>query len=105
LKELFARICQVELPDDGILFDPATLTVEQAREADKYRGARLKLKASLASAVITVQIDIGFGDHVYPQPKKDSFPSLLPGMPEATILMYPRETVIAEKFEAMIRFG
>jgi len=105
LKELFARICQVELPDDGILFNPATLTIDEAREADKYRGARLKLKASLASAVITVQIDIGFGDHVYPPPKKEPFPSLLPGLPKATILMYPPETVIAEKFEAIIRFG
>ena len=105
LKELFIRICRVQLRDDGILFDPATLKVEQARDADKYRGTRLSLKAHLAGAVVTVLIDIGFGDHVYPPPKQETFPPLLPGLPEANILMYPPETVIAEKFEAMIRFG
>lgn len=105
LMELFIRICKVGVPDDGILFDPATLKVEPVREADKYQGARLSVKASLAGAVITVQIDIGFGDHVYPMPKRETFPPLLTGLPEARILMYPPETVIAEKFEAMIRFG
>ncbi len=105
LVEVFARVCRVELPVDGIVFDAATLRVEPARETDRYRGARLDLRAVLAGAVIPVQVDIGFGDHVHPSPKRDSFPSLLPGLPEASILMYPPETVIAEKFEAMIRFG
>ncbi|WP_246506212.1 nucleotidyl transferase AbiEii/AbiGii toxin family protein [Mesorhizobium silamurunense] len=102
---LFKHICQMELPEDGILFDPTTLKVEAVREDNKYQGARLTLKATLAGAIITVQVDIGFGDHVYPPPKREIFPSLLAGLPEASILMYPPETVIAEKFEAMIRFG
>ncbi len=105
LIEVFTRICQVELPDDGILFDLATLKVEPVRDSDKYQGARLSVKAGLSGAVIAVLIDIGFGDHVYPPPKRETFPSLLLGLPEANILMYPPETVIAEKFEAMIRFG
>lgn len=105
LKELFAHICQVEQPDDGILFDPTTLTVEPVREADMYQGARLSMKAGLAGAVITVLIDIGFGDHVYPAPKRETFPPLLAGLPEVNILMYPPETVVAEKFEAIIHFG
>ena len=105
LIELFTRICQVQVPDDGIVFDPATLKVEPVREADKYQGARLSLKAGLAGAVIPVLVDIGFGDHVYPLPKRESFPSLLQGLPQANILMYPPETVVAEKLEAMVRFG
>ncbi len=105
LKELFTRICQVEFPGDGISFDPTALMVEAVREADKYQGVRLRLTADLAKAVIPVLIDIGFGDHVYPRPKRAIFPTLLPGLPQANILMYPPETVIAEKFEAMIRFG
>ena len=55
--------------------------------------------------MIPVQVDIGFGDHVHPPPKRETFLSLLPGLPEAEVLMYPPETVIAEKFEAMVRFG
>ena len=105
LAVLFTRICQVEVDVDGIVFDLTTLRVEPVREADRYQGARLSLRADLAGARIPVQIDIGFGDHVYPAPKRALFPSLLPGLPSAPILMYPPETVIAEKFEAMIRFG
>lgn len=105
LKELFNIICQVEVPVDGIVFDPATLRIEPVREVDKYQGVRLNLRANLAGASIPVQVDIGFGDHIYPDPKRGNFPSLLPGLPQANILMYPPETVIAEKFEAMIRFG
>lgn len=59
----------------------------------------------LDGAKIRVLVDIGFGDYVYPAPKRSAFPSLLPGLPQANILMYPPETVIAEKFEAMIRFA
>lgn len=105
ITELFTRICQVEVPDDGIVFDPATLKVEPVRETDKYQGVQLSLKGELSRAVIPVQVDIGFGDHVYPPPNRQIFPCLLPDLPAANILMYPPETVVAEKFEAMIRFG
>lgn len=105
LTELFTRICNVEVPEDGIIFDPETLKVEPVREADKYQGARLVLRGHLGSAVLPVRIDIGFGDYVYPAPKRENFPSLLAGLPQARILMYPPEAVVAEKFEAMIRFG
>lgn len=105
LAELFTSICKVEVPEDGIVFDPESLKVEPVREADKYQGARLALKGHLDGAVVHVQIDIGFGDHVYPAPRREIFPSLLAGLPQANILMYPPETVVAEKFEAIIRFG
>lgn len=103
--ELFNRICQVEVPEDGTIFDQATLKVEQVREADKYQGVQLSVRGELARAVIPVQVDIGFGDHVYPRPRRQIFPSLLPDLPAANVLMYAPETVVAEKFEAMIRFG
>lgn len=105
IAELFTRICQVEVPSDGIRFDPAGLKIEAVREADRYQGVQLSLRGELAGAIIHVQVDIGFGDHVYPSPKRGNFPSLLPELPQANILMYPPETVVAEKFEAMIRFG
>jgi hypothetical protein len=105
ITELFTRICEVKAPEDGIVFDPATLKVAPMREAEKYQGIQLKLKAELAKAIIHVQVDIGFGDHVYPPPTRQAFPSLLPELPAANVLMYPPETVVAEKFEAMIRFG
>lgn len=105
IAALFARLCKIKAVDDGIIFDPASLKVEAVREASKYQGVQLSLRGELAKAIIPVQVDIGFGDHVYPPPKRQSFPSLLPNLPAAEILMYPPETVVAEKFEAMIRFG
>lgn len=105
IAELFARICRTEVPDDGIIFDPNTLKVEAVREGDNYKGVELNLIGELSNATLHVQVDIGFGDHVYPPPTRRDFPGLLPDLPAANILMYPPETVIAEKFEAMIRFG
>jgi hypothetical protein len=45
------------------------------------------------------------GDAVYPQARHTTFPCLLADMPAPTILAYPPETVVAEKFEAIVRFG
>jgi Nucleotidyl transferase AbiEii toxin, Type IV TA system len=105
ITELFTRICRVQAPNDGIVFDPATIKIEPVREADKYQGVQLKLQGELAKAVIHVQVDIGFGDHVHPPPTRKAFPTLLPDLPAANVLMYPPETVVAEKFDAMIRWG
>jgi hypothetical protein len=105
LTELFARICQVEVKEDGIVFDPQSIKDEPVREADKYQGATLSMNATLAGARIRVLVDIGFGDHVYPAPTRRTFPNLLPGLPAASILMYPPETVVAEKFQAMVSLG
>src|SRR6202000_2611016 len=81
------------------------LQVEAVREEEKYQGVRLTLSGRLGTAVIPVQVDIGFGDRIYPAPSRQNFPCLLSGLPAADVLMYPPETVVAEKFEAMIRFG
>lgn len=105
IAELFALICRIDLPADGISFDPAALQVETVREEGKYQGVRLSLKGRLGTAIIPVRVDIGFGDKVHPAPTRRAFPTLLPGLPAAEILMYPPETVVAEKFEAMVRFG
>jgi hypothetical protein len=105
ITALFTEICQVGLPEDGIRFDLTSLSVEPVREADKYQGVQVVLTAELAKATPRLRVDIGFGDHVYPQPKRSYFPGLLPELPQADLLMYPPETVVAEKFEAMLRFG
>lgn len=91
ITDLFTRICQVEAPADGIIFDSFTLQVEAVREEEKYQGVRLYLRGGLGTAVIPVQVDIGFGDSVHPAPSRKNFPSLLPDLPTADVLMYPPE--------------
>jgi len=51
-----------------------------------------------------MQIDIGFGDTITPPPVETPFPTILNG-PAPLLLTYPKETVVAEKFEAMIKLG
>lgn len=102
---VFAGICQIECAEDGIFFDSKSLIAEPVREEESYHGIRLTLNGHLDRAVIAMQVDIGFGDAVYPDAMRQNFPGLLPDLPEADLLMYPKETVVAEKFEAMLRFA
>lgn len=98
------QIIATGVPDDGLRFDPATVTAAEIREQQEYGGIRVKLVAMLGNGHIPMQIDVGFGDAITLQPKKTVFPALLEqDAPE--LRMYPPETVVAEKLEAMVRLG
>jgi len=105
LQAIFGGICRQQVPDDGLVFDADSIQVETLREDEEYRGARIRIDARLGAAVIAVQIDIGYGDAVYPEPQRLDYPCLFEDFPSARIRAYPPETVIAEKLEAMVRFG
>jgi predicted nucleotidyltransferase component of viral defense system len=87
--------------EDGIVFHSESVEGARIKEDDEYDGVRIKLLAELAGARIPMQIDIGFGDAVYPEPELASFPVLLP-MEAPLIRAYPRESAVAEKFHAMV---
>jgi predicted nucleotidyltransferase component of viral defense system len=93
-------ICEIQ-DEDGIVFQSDSVEGTRIKEDDEYDGVRIKLLAELAGARIPMQIDIGFGDAVYPEPELASFPVLLP-MEAPLIRAYPRESAIAEKFHAMV---
>jgi hypothetical protein len=106
MKRLFHEICSIEDESDGIRFDAASITVTVVRDGEEqYQGVRISIDAHLDTTNIKVLVDVGFGDKVYPAPKRISFPCLLPEMRAAEVLAYPPETVVAEKFEAMVRYG
>jgi predicted nucleotidyltransferase component of viral defense system len=100
VEETIRAICKVE-GNDGILFDDGSVEGTRIKEEDEYEGVRVKFHAVLAGARIPMQVDIGFGDAVYPEPEFASFPVLLP-MEPPVIRAYPREAAIAEKFNAMV---
>ena len=100
---VFREICAVE-ENDGILFDVDALRVELIREELEYGGLRLRTTARLAGARITVVIDIGFGDATEPGVEEINLPVML-DLPAPRLRAYPRETVVAEKFQAMVLFG
>lgn len=98
------NVCQQSVPDDGMIFDPATLSAAPIRGSQEYGGVRVKLVASLAKIRIPVQIDIGFGDAITPTAIELDFPTLL-NDPPPTLKDYPKETVVAEKFQAIVALG
>ena len=74
------------------------------KEDAEYEGVRVRFRAVLAGAQIPMQIDIGFGDVITPQATTVEYPALL-DFPSPVLMAYPKETVIAEKLEAMTTLG
>lgn len=96
-------ICSIPA-DDGITFDGNGLRASPIREDMEYGGFRLRTTATIARARISVTVDIGFGDAVEPGPEEIDLPVLL-DLPAPHLRAYTRETVIAEKFHAMVTLG
>jgi len=101
---IFRDLCQVQCREDGLSFDSESIRVNRIREAQQEGGLRVEMRASLAVALIPLQIDIGFGDAVTPEASEVEYPTLL-GHPAPRLKAYPRETVVAEKFQAMVYLG
>jgi predicted nucleotidyltransferase component of viral defense system len=99
----FREIMAIEV-DDGVSFDLNGLRIEAIREEVEYGGSRLRTTAALAGARIPITVDIGFGDAVQPGVEDIDLPVLL-DMPSPHLRAYPLETVIAEKFHAMVVLG
>jgi predicted nucleotidyltransferase component of viral defense system len=104
LEQIFREICQVEVEDDGVQFLEDSIAGERIKEDQEYEGIRIRMLALLAGARVTLQVDVGFGDAVVPAAEEIVFPSLL-NLPAPRMRGYPRETVVAEKFQAMVALG
>jgi predicted nucleotidyltransferase component of viral defense system len=98
------EVLEVKVEPDGLEFDSDTIEVQRIAEAAAYHGVRVRVLALLAGARIRLQVDIGFGDPVHPASVLEEFPTLLK-FPAARLMCYSRESVVAEKFEAMVRHG
>lgn len=94
----------VEIEPDGLTFDSDSIQTERITEDADYEGIRVRFRGALGTARISMQIDIGFGDIVYPGPEKAELPCMLDS-PAPSLLCYSRESAIAEKFEAMVKLG
>jgi hypothetical protein len=104
LARLFRELCELEVEPDGLVFDADSVQAERITEDADYEGVRVTFTARLDRARIPIQIDIGFGDAVTPAPVESDYPTLLPA-PHPRLLVYPKETVVAEKFEAIVKLG
>ena len=101
---VFREICGIDVEDDGVVFKPDTLRAEPARTKGEYGGVRITMTAEIAGARLHIPIDIGFGDAVTPAVQDIDYPSLL-NLPTPRLRAYPPETVVAEKFQALVALG
>jgi hypothetical protein len=105
IAAIFRELCQIADENvDGVHFMPDTISTVTIREDQEYDGIRLTMIGMLFKARIPLQVDIGFGDAVTPPPEKIKFPTVLDA-PAPILLAYPIYTMVAEKFEAMVRLG
>ncbi len=104
LQAVFRELCDVQVEDDGLTLMADSVQVEVIRSETEYGGTRVKLYGDLAGARVPVQADIGFGDAVTPGVTEIEYPVLLDG-PTPHVKAYPRETVVAEKYQALVHLG
>ncbi len=104
MKRVFADVIAQKVDDDGLLFDPTSVRITRIKEEQEYEGLRVNFLARLERAKISLQVDIGFGDAIVPDPEEIQYPGML-DFPIARLRAYPRETVVAEKLEALVKLG
>lgn len=104
LKEISGIIRAIARIDcaDGVAFDDNSISVERITEDADYHGVRVKLEARMTAGRKILQLDIGFGDVVVAGPVEMDFPVMLDDQERPHLLVYSRESAIAEKFEALV---
>lgn len=104
IESIVRDVCSLAVQEDGLVFDSETVSGRRIKEDADYQGVRITFTGFLDRARIPMQLDIGFGDVVHPRADEQSYPTLL-DLPAPRLRMYPRETVVAEKLEAMVHLG
>ncbi len=104
VAESVRQIIATRVDDDGMSFDPDSITAEEIRDTQEYGGIRVRLDAHLGDLRIVIQVDVGFGDAIVPGPERKTFPTLLDHA-AAELAIYPPESVVAEKLQAITVLG
>lgn len=102
ISNIMKEICKIDI-DDGVTFE--IQKVELIREDDDYGGYRITFKASyLENMPVIMKIDITTGDKITYKEIQYSFELMLEQR-KIQVWSYNIETVIAEKFESIIKRG
>jgi len=104
LAAIIRDVCAIDGVDDGLKFDPETVEAQRIKQDADYEGVRIRFRCLLGNARIHMQVDVGFGDLIHPGAVQAEYPALL-DLPRPSLLIYPPETVVAEKAEAMVHLG
>jgi hypothetical protein len=101
---VFKDVCNQPVEPDGLIFHADSVAGQAIKEDADYSGVRVTFRATLQNSRLAMQIDIGFGDVLTPEAVATEYPTIL-DLPAPRLNGYCRETVVAEKFEAMVKLG
>jgi hypothetical protein len=104
IKDIIIDICNFEVFLDGINYETASIKLTEMQVNGEYHGVRVLFTATMHSAKIPMQLDIGFSDLIFPEPLVIAYPTIL-DFPAPKLKGYTPESVIAEQFEAMVKLG
>ena len=103
-RKVFSDVCSQNVEDDGLMFLSDTILVERIGDEEAYQGVRVRVEARLGDVRIPLQMDVGLGDTIIPGSEELEYPTLLE-FPAPKLHAYSKESVVAEKFEAMVKLG
>lgn len=104
IEGIFKEFCALDA-NDGVIFQSDTVHAAEIRKEANYAGVRVMLLGVIDGARCQIQVDIGFGDAVTPGPEEVEYPVMLAEFEAPKLRVYPRYTVVAEKFEALSTLG
>ncbi len=99
IREIILEILNVDI-QDGIQFEITNITF--IREDDEYDNFRVHLTANFGKIKNAMKIDITTGDAITPSEIEYVYPCMFceGGL---RVLAYPLETILAEKYESIIK--
>jgi len=104
IQDSFIEILNLSCEEDGISYDTSTVKSTRIAEFKKYPGINISIDGYISKTKISIQIDVGFGDIVSPEIEIMAYPTLL-DLPAPIIQTYSKESIIAEKFQAIVSLG
>ena len=99
IRNIVSEIINIKV-DDGIEFE--ITDISHIREEDEYENFRVHLIANFEKIKNDMKIDITTGDAITPKEIEYLYPCLFQEE-SLRILAYPLETILAEKYESVIK--
>lgn len=99
IKEIVEEIININI-DDGIKFE--IKDISYIREEDEYENFRISIIANVGKTKNPMKLDLTTGDAITPGEIEYTYPCIFT-QEDIKIMAYPLETILAEKYETIIR--
>ncbi len=99
IKEIVQEIININV-DDGIKFE--IKDISYIRDEDEYENFRISLIANVGKTKNPMKLDLTTGDAIIPREIEYAYPCIF-NKEAIKIMAYPLETILAEKYETIIR--